>query len=406
MSTTALSPRAPLVHRRALALFGILLIAANLRAALTCVGPVVNDIRDELHLSALSVSALTSVPLLAFALVSPVAPSVARRIGLERTLAGALLLLAVGTVIRSLQPNWLLWLGTAVVGAAIAVLNVTLPSLVKRDFPTRIGPITGAYSAVQSCLAAGAAGLAAPIATHPEAGWRLAIGVWAALAAVALLGFVPLLFRPKLAAESPVLQPERDRRANPWRSTIGWQVTIFMGLQSMFFYVLLAWMSPIEQAAGASPVQAGLYQSFLNFGSFAGSLICSWLLHRLRDQRPIAISGSTLMLASVLGLVCAPQLGWIWSWTAGLASGITLVLALSLFGLRTRDHHAAAALSGMAQCLGYALAAIGPAAIGLLHDTTNGWTVPLLALGVVICCQLIVGTLASRRRLIGTPASA
>ncbi|HEY2694575.1 MAG TPA: MFS transporter [Pseudonocardiaceae bacterium] len=385
-----------LLRRRALALFGILLVAANLRAALTSVGPVVNDIRGEVHLSALAASALTSVPLLAFAVVSPVAPALANRLGLERTLAAAVLLLGIGTVTRSLQPDDLLWVGTALVGAAIAVLNVTLPSLVKRDFPTRIGPITGTYTAVQSCLAAAAAGLAAPIASH--AGWRLAIGVWAALAVIALLGFIPLLLRPTAAPESPVPQPERGRAASPWRSAIGWQVSVFMGLQSMFYYVLLAWLAPIDQAAGASPDGAGLHLSFLNFGSLAGSLVCSWLLHRLPDQRPIAIGGSVLMIASILGLVGAPQLTWLWSWTAGLACGVCLVLALSLFGLRTRDHQAAAALSGMAQCVGYALAATGPALAGLLHDTTDGWTVPLLALGVGTCCQLVVGTLASRRR--------
>jgi CP family cyanate transporter-like MFS transporter len=171
-----------------------------------------------------------------------------------------------------------------------------------------------------------------------------------------------------------------------------------MGLQSMYYYVLLAWLAPIDQAAGASPVDAGLHLSFLNFGSLAGSLVCSWLLHRLSDQRPIAIGASLLMIASLLGLVAAPQLTWLWSWTAGLACGASLVLALSLFGLRTRDHQAAAALSGMAQCLGYALAATGPALAGLLHDTSGGWTLPLLALGVGTCVQLVVGTLASRPR--------
>jgi CP family cyanate transporter-like MFS transporter len=387
-----------LLRRRALALFGILLVAANLRAALTSVGPVVNDIRGDVHLSALAASALTSIPLLAFALVSPVAPALANRLGLERTLAAAVLLLGIGTVTRSLPPNGLLWVGTALVGAAIAVLNVTLPSLVKRDFPTRIGPITGTYTAVQSCLAAAAAGLAAPIASHTDAGWRLAIGAWAALTGIALLGFIPLLLRPTAAPETPVPQPERGRATSPWRSAIGWQVSVFMGLQSMFYYVLLTWLAPIDQAAGASPVDAGLHLSFLNFGSLAGSLVCSWLLHRLPDQRPIAIGGGVLMIASLLGLVGEPHLTWLWSWTAGLACGVCLVLALSLFGLRTRDHQGAAALSGMAQCLGYALAATGPALAGLLHDTTNGWTAPLLALGVGTCVQLVVGTLASRRR--------
>lgn len=385
----------PLLRRRAVALIGILLVAANLRAALTSVGPVVNDIQGELRLSALAASALTSIPLLAFALVSPVAPAIARRLGLERTLAAAIALLGTGTLTRSLQPSGLLWVGTALVGAAIAVLNVTLPSLVKRDFPTRIGPITGTYTAVQSCLAAAAAGLAAPIATHTAAGWRLAIGVWAALTVVALLGLVPLLFRPAATQLEPAV-PEHHRRANPWRSAIGWQVSVFMGLQSMFYYVLLAWLAPIDQAAGASPLSAGLHLSFLNFGSLVGSLVCSWLLHRLPDQRPIAIGGSLLMVASLIGLISAPRLTWLWSWTAGLACGACLVLALSLFGLRTRDHHSAAALSGMAQCLGYALAATGPALAGLLHDTSSGWTVPLLALGIGTCVQLVVGTLASR----------
>jgi CP family cyanate transporter-like MFS transporter len=385
---------APLLRRRALALFGILLVAANLRAALTSVGPVVNDIRGDLHLSALAASALTSVPLLAFAVVSPIAPALARRLGLERTLAAAVLLLGVGTVVRSLPPDALIWVGTALVGAAIAVLNVTLPSLVKRDFPTRIGPITGTYTAVQSCFAAAAAGLAAPIASHTS--WRLAVGAWAALTVIALLGFIPLLLRPSAAPEMTV--PQQERGASPWRSAVGWQVSVFMGLQSMFYYVLLAWLAPIDQAAGASPLDAGLHLSFLNFGSLAGSLVCSWLLHRLPDQRPIAIGGGMVMIASLLGLISAPQLTWLWSWTAGLACGVCLVLALSLFGLRTRDHQGAAGLSGMAQCLGYALAATGPALAGLLHDTTNGWTVPLLALGVGTCVQLVVGTLASRRR--------
>lgn len=382
---------------RSMLLLGVFLIAANLRAGITSVGPVVEDIQRDLGLSAFAVSALTSIPLLAFAFFSPCVPSIANRIGLERTSAAALLALAAGILIRSLTPVLMLWVGTAIIGAAIASLNVVLPALVKRDFPSMIGPVTGAYSAVQAVVAAVAVGITATIAANASLGWRSALAVWSIVAVLAFAGLVfPVKTRSIPEGTLDPASGQEAHRAHPWGSPIAWQVAAFMGLQSMFFYVLVAWLTPIDVAAGASPVEAGLHQSFLNLGSLVGSLACSLLLHRLRGQRLIVIIASVLMGGASLGLIWAPRWTSIWSWAAGIAGGVSFVLALSLFGLRTRTHHAAAALSGMAQSVGYALAATGPVLVGLLHDLMGGWQAPLMVLVLVSCCHLVFGLLASR----------
>src|SRR5699024_5749143 len=179
--------------RAGLVLVGLLLVAANLRAGITSVGPVLDTVRDDLEMSAMTASVLISLPLVAFAVVSPLAPPLARRIGIERSLGLALAVLALSIVARSWPLDGASWVGTAGLGCAIAVLNVTIPALVKRAFPTRIGPVTGLYSAVQSGVAGIAAGLAVPIAGLGEHGWRLSLGLWAGLAVIAFAVFAPQL---------------------------------------------------------------------------------------------------------------------------------------------------------------------------------------------------------------------
>lgn len=404
-ASTATPPKTAATRsaRTGLLLAGLLLLAANLRAGITSVGPVLGDIRESLGLSAVTASVLISVPLVAFAVVSPVAPALARRIGLERALGAALGVLAVAIVVRSLPPVWALWTGTALLGVAIAVLNVAIPALVKRDFPTRIGPITGLYSAVQGAVAAIAAGAAVPIAGVAQEGWRLAIGVWAALALIGLAVFAPQL-RSRTLPE-PDLTPGELRHRSPWGSAIGWQVTLFMGLQSTVFYTLITWLPSIERAAGIPSATAGLHQLFFNGMGIAGSLACAAIIPRLRDQRPIAIGATALLLGAVTGILLAPAWSGVWVCLAGVGGGATIVLALSLFGLRTSHHDQAAALSGMAQSVGYLLAALGPIGVGLLHDLTGSWPAAIGVLVVVLVAQLVAGTLAARDRVIAPAPS-
>ncbi|WP_134663507.1 MULTISPECIES: MFS transporter [unclassified Amycolatopsis] len=383
--------------RPALVLIGVLLIATNLRAAITSLGPILGLVQADQGLSSVAASVLVSVPLVAFAGCSPIAPKVAAKLGLERSLGAAVLLLAIGILLRSTPPQLLLWTGTALLGVAIAILNVLLPALVKRDFPTRIGPITGTYTAVQSGVAAIAAGVAVPLAGQEAGGWRLSLGVWAGLALIALGVFLPQLRRS--AAAPPLLRT--TGAARPWTNGLAWQVTLFMGLQSLAFYVLVTWLSSIEQAAGISSVTAGFHQLLFNLCGLVGSLVSSMLIHRLPDQRPVAITGSLLLTAALTGLLVAPGIAVLWAVFAGLAGGSTLALALSLFGLRTKDYSDAGALSGMAQSAGYTLAALGPIVIGAIHDAASSWTP---ALGVLIALALVqttFGALASRPKTIG-----
>jgi len=406
--TTNPSPTATLATSRRnrsrarpwLVVIGILLIAANLRAAITGVGPILTLIREDQSLSAVAASVLISVPLVAFALMSPLAPLLAHRLGLERILTGALVALAVGILLRSSPPQPLLWVGTAVIGVAIALLNVLLPSLLKRDFPTRLGPLTGAYSAVQSSAAALAAGLAVPLAGGSESGWRFALGVWAGLALIALGVFSPQL-RWSAGPRHPAAASDMGHRVRaPWTRALAWQITLFMGLQSLSYYSMLAWLATILQDAGLDAGTAGFYMFLLNLSGILGSLTCSALLHRLRDQRPLTFTASLITVSALTGFLIAPEMGIIWACIAGFASSSTLVLSLALFGLRTRNHQEAAALSGMAQSIGYSLAALGPIAIGALYDATASWTLPLSVLIALAGTQAVLGLLAGRPRVL------
>jgi CP family cyanate transporter-like MFS transporter len=385
----------------AVMLIGVLLVGANLRVGITPVGPVIQSIRDSLHLPASTASILTSLPLLAFALISPLAPAVSRRFGIQRTLGLALGLLIVAIVVRSLPVAPALWIGTALLGIAIAVLNVVLPSLVKQEFPDRVGQVTGLYSAAQSIFAAIAAGLAVPVAAAAAGGWRTSLVIWAGLAIVALV-FIAPQFRAGSNSSRGAAAPIHGvpGGASPWRSALGWQVTLFMGLQSTVYYVLITWLPSVEKTNGVSAAQAGFHQLLLNAFAIAGSLGVSTVIRRLPDQRIVAVGSSILMAIGITITMAFPTVAAVGVSISGIGVGASIVLALSLFGLRTAHPLEAARLSGMAQSIGYLLAAAGPILIGVLHDATGSWTIAIGVLFPVLVGQLIVGVLAGRARVL------
>lgn len=380
-----------------LALVGILLIGANLRASLTAVGPLIGDIRADLSIPSMVASALVGLPLICFAVFSPIAPRVAARFGLERTLAGALLILAVGIVTRSVPWMPALWLGTVLLGLAIALANVLLPSLLKRDFPLDAGRYTGAYSAVQSVFAALAAGVAVPVAGLTDADWRLALGMWAGLALIAFAVFSPRLRggvsvkaltagaagagAQAAAAEEPV------EHWSPWRSPSAWLITVAMGTQSTLYYVVITWWPEIEQAQGISPSAAGVHVSVLQLCGIIGNLATAAVVQRWqRDQRGLIAVLVPLNVTGLAGMLLLPSWALLWSMLLGMALGSWIVFCLASFSLRTRNHRHAASLSGMAQSFGYLLAALGPFLLGGLHDATGSWTGPLV---VLLCLQVV-----------------
>lgn len=391
---------------------GILLVASNLRAAITTVGPVLSSVEGDLGLSASAASVLVSLPLLCFAVVSPLIPRLATRWGLERVIVSGLVLLAVGLLVRSTPPQMLLWVGTVMIGVSIAALNVVLPSLVKRDVPGRIGQVTGAYSAMQSGFAAVAAGVAVPVAGLTSLGWRLPLGMWAGLALVTIGVLLPRLgvrgHTPRqdaaaaasrhVEASGDVVAPVERAARSVWRQRLAWQVTVFMGLQSTSYYVLVTWLPAIEVDAGVGDTAAGVHQFLLHVFGIVGSPGCSALIARTADQRVLGVVVPLTMLAAVTGMLMAPSVMVLWVCLAGVGCGSSIVLALSFFGLRTRDHGQAASLSGMAQSVGYLLAAAGPVAVGALHDVSGSWTPALVVLVVADVLLVAVGWRVGRDR--------
>lgn len=380
-------------------LFVLLLTAANLRAPITAVGPVLDNIRHTFGLSAAAAGVINFIPLLMFALLSPVAALAGNRFGLERSLWNALLLLTSGSVIRWLPDENALWLGTLLLSAGIAAANVLLPPLIKRDFTGHSAKYIGLYAATMSITASLASGIAVPLAEVSDAGWLLSLGVWAVPAFTALIVWLPLVRKkPDLPCRSGVIRTSGG--TSPWCSVIGWQVSLFMGLQSLAFYTVISWFTPYAQAQGYTQADAGwllfLYQAI----AIIANLGCTAALKRMRDARLTAFIASAAIFIGLLGLLLWPQQAALWLIIAGLGAGASLVLSLSLFNLRASDHHQASKLSGMAQCVGYALAASGPLFFGVLHEHSGSWTLPLIVLVTLSLLQTLLAPLAGSAKQI------
>lgn len=379
-------------HRtgQALLLWGLLVVAANLRASLTGVGPLLDRVQAELGLAPAVAGLLNTVPLLAFAGLSPMVPRLAARWRPERLLAGALVVLTIGIAVRWVPTAIGLFGGTVLIGAGIAVGNVLLPSLIKRDFPTNVGLLTGAYATVMGGVAAVASGVAVPISQVAPGGWRTAWGCWIVLALVAVVLWLPQLRNPRPASEGI------RRHRLPWGSALAWAVTAFMGLQSLGFYVVITWLPQVFQDSGVSAVAAGwllfLFQAVAVLTGLAVPAALRWA----RDQRVLATLSSAVVLAGYAGLLVAPGWALLWSVVLGLGGGACLVLALAFLGLRTDDATAAGALSAMAQSIGYLLAAAGPVIFGLLHTVSSGWRAPILLMCVAAAGQVVVAMTAGR----------
>ena len=290
-SSSIATPRRRL-HRPALLIVGIMLIAANLRAALTSVGPLLEQIQQQLALSATAAGLINSLPLILFAVLSPLTPALAKRFGIERTLGFALALLVCGIALRSLPQDAMLWLGSVLIGAAIAFANVVLPTLVKRDFPHRAAAMIAAYAAVMSLVAAIASGLAVPLASLANLGWRFSLLCWGLPALLALLIWLPQLRRTAIPAAKEPQSAEPQRYRSPWGSALGWQVAMFMGLQSIAFYTIIGWFSAFAVSHGASAQQAG----FELFVYQVVAIVATWASAVTLAVKPLCVEAKVFVI--------------------------------------------------------------------------------------------------------------
>ena len=385
-------------------MLGIVVIAVNLRPAITAVGPVLPMLGEDLGLSPFAMGLLGALPVAVFAVVSSIVGHLVRRFGVERTAVLALSVLALATVLRSWPgPEANLWVGTVLIGAAVAVGNVTVPVIVKRDFPTATPLVTGIYVAVLGIFAGLAAAFAVPLAGASTLSWRLSLGGWAVLTVFALAVWVPRAERLRAAARAATraggpTAPTTAGSGELWRNRDAWLLSCYMGVQSGAFYISLTWLPTVEQELGFSDVASGWHMFVLQVLAIGGNLAAPVLMRFGRDERLTATLPGAFMMTGAVGLVLAPGAALVWMCVIGLGTGLSFVVALTLIAVRAGDLHTAPRLSAMAQSVGYAIAAGGLLGAGVLH-TLGPSAVPLLIAAVGLATAAL-GTLVGRERTI------
>lgn len=381
---------------RLIALVALLLAAVNLRLAVTSVGPVLSEIRSGLGMSSTVAGLLTSIPAVCFAALGLAAPRLARQFGPARVIMAGLVVLTAGLALRPYAPGSALFLLLSVISlAGIAVVNVLLPMIVKQHFPTQVGTMTGLYTVALNLGATGAAAATVPLTDGPFGGdWRLGLGCWALLALVALPSWLPLI------RERPVVAPtvQSDDLIRMSRHPVAWALAVYFGLQSTSAYVIIGWLPQIYRDAGLSAETAGLLFASTSLLGVPLGLGLSALAGRVRSQSGIAVALGLFGILGYGGLWWSPAAApWLWAVLLGIVN-TAFPLVLTMIGLRGRNPATVVRLSAFAQGVGYILAIPGPILVGLLHDRTGGWRVPLALMIALMIPQIIAGYQAGRDR--------
>ena len=374
-------------------------MAVGLRAPIIAAAPLLHEIQASLGLTSAQAGLLTTLPVLCFGAFSPLAPLLARRYSMELLIFAATLVLIVAIGLRLVPFTPLLYGGMLLAGIAIAIGNVLLPALIKRDFPKNSGSMTSAYVTALTLGAALPAGLTVPIERAAGLDWRGALAMWGAVPLLGLAAWLPQLRAGHRIADAAPRVPLRQLLHDP----VAWYVTAFMGLQSIGFYTTTAWLPALFVSHGMDPRNAGWLLSIANLVGIPVVLTIPVLCAKLRSQTPVVLVMAAVYTAALAGIIIDPvPLALLWMALLGLAQSATLSLAVTFIILRAPGPAHAAQLSSMSQCAGYMLAAAGPLLFGALRDFTAGWTVPMIALylGVVIPLALS-GIAAARPRFVG-----
>lgn len=378
----------------------VLVVAANLRPAITLVGPLIERIGAETGMRAAALGVLGALPVFTFAAVSLFVHLLARRWSLEPIIAAALGVLVLGTLLRA-APGvpYSLFAGTIILAAAVGVVNVLLPIVVRQDFPDRVPMMTAAYTAALTAVASVASGIAVPLADG--IGWQCALASAALVAVVGAALWSLRLRRRRAAADQAQpaeadLPTERPAERSVWRSGLAWQVTLFFGLQASMFYFLLTWLAAIHTHHGFSERAGGYSVAAYQAIGIIGTLTVGRLMQRQDDHRWVSLGLGTAMAAGLCGMLALPALMPLWAMVCGFASTSTLLLAMTMISLRANSPEQSTQLSGMAQGLGYIIAGSLPVLAGTAFDATGSWVPSLGAALVVTAVYTAIGCLCGR----------
>jgi CP family cyanate transporter-like MFS transporter len=406
MADTSIAPRTA-GKIQVLALTALVLAAINLRPAVTSLGPVLEEVRTSLGMSAAVAGLLTSVPAVCFALVGSTAPRLARRWGTGAVITLGLGALVLGLAVRPFAAGTASFIaGTALAMAGIALVNVLLPVVVKQRFPDRVGAVTGLYSVALNLGACTAAAVTVPLTAGGFGGdWRWGLAVWAGVAAVALPAWLPLSRDRPAAAPAPVLPggpAVRDAAGvRLTRNPVAWALAVYFGLQSTAAYVIMGWLPQVFRDAGLSAGTAGLLFAVTALLGVPLSFVLSAVAGRMPRQSGVAVGIGLFGLAGYAGLWADPAAApWLWAFLLGVAN-CAFPLVLTMIALRGRDAATVARLSAFAQSMGYLLAIPGPIVVGVCYQRTGGWQLPLALMALLMVPQMVAGWLAGRDRRVG-----
>ncbi len=367
----------------------ILLIGASLRAPITSVGIALPSIKETLNLSNTSVSLITIIPLLSFAVISLFAAKISHKFGLERTVFGALILICIGIALRAITGVSWLYVGTILIGVGIAFGNVLTPGIIKMNFPLRIGIMTGYYTVVMNIFGSASSYVTAPLVKHFN--YNIAISL---IGIVTFIGIIIWSFQ--LNKHETVNSSQTTTNINVWKSPLSWQITLLMGGQSMIFYSLINWLPEFLLSHGTPINEAGIYLSILQLAIIPLTFVTPIFAEKMKNQVLITFVTGLLFVLGILTLMLQPNWASLGIILIGIASGLAFGLVNTFFGLRTENGLTAAKLSGMSQSVGYLFAAIGPLLFGILHDATNSWNTSFGILLVTSIIIMIIGSRAGR----------
>jgi CP family cyanate transporter-like MFS transporter len=364
------------------------LLALNLRIAVGEIPPVLRD----LQLNDIGRSLLVTIPVICFSLAAFAGPPLSGRLGEERGLLVMCAALCAGLALRPWWPSASLFAGTILCGLAVAVMNVMMPSVLRRRFPHHVGEMTAAYTMSLSIGAGLAAGFTVPLVHVFGGSVALALAIWAVPAAIAFAVWLPQLGQPRPGARAAGsdIGLLKDRQA--------WQITVFFGLQSALFYTLLSWLPTIYRDLGTTPASAGAVLAVMSTVGIAGNFAAPLLANRFGRPRLAVMCTGGLTMLGLIGVLVAPsRLALLWATLLGIGTGGTFSVTLLLMASRARDAVIAARLSGMAQGIGYMISALGPLVAGLLHSVSGGWHVPLVVT-IGICGVMLAAGLGAARQ--------
>jgi CP family cyanate transporter-like MFS transporter len=388
---------------------GIVLTALNLRPAITSLGALLEEVRDALGMSGSVAGLLTSVPPLCFAVFGVAAPRLARRFGPGAVVCAGMVAITAGLLARPYVGSTAGFLATTALALmGIALSNVLMPVIVKRWFPDRVGSMTGLYSMALALGTASAAAVTVPMTEMMGGSWQTGLAVWAALAALAVLPWIPFV-RNRGASSTDSARDHHARVDAPQlritRSRTAWALAVYFGLQATGAYITMGWMAQIFRDSGVHAGTAGLLLAVTMVMGVPLAFVIPRLATRLPHQGPIVLALGACGLVGYAGMYLAPTSGsWAWALLLGV-SNCSFPLALTMVGMRARTSAGVAQLSGFAQSTGYLISIPGPLLVGVLYQHSGGWGLPIALMAALMIPQMAVGVLAGRNRTVEDEAA-